>query len=62
MSFSPYQLGTNESQSSIAGPRNAVGAATTFAAALLKRELTLAKLKQCFYATAESSAMMTFMA
>jgi C4-dicarboxylate transporter DctM subunit len=35
----------------------AVGAATTFAAALLKRELTLAKLKQCFYATAESSAM-----
>lgn len=35
----------------------AVGTASTFAAALLKRELTLAKLKYCFYATAESSAM-----
>ena len=35
----------------------AVGAATTFVAALLKREITWAKFKQCFYATAESSAM-----
>ena len=35
----------------------AVGAASTFVAALLKRELTLAKLKLCFYATAEGSAM-----
>ncbi|RZJ19857.1 MAG: TRAP transporter large permease [Haliea sp.] len=35
----------------------AVGAAATFVAALLKRELTLAKFRQCFYATAESSAM-----
>ena len=35
----------------------AVGAACTFIAALLKRELTLSKLKLCFYATAESSAM-----
>src|SRR6218665_298547 len=35
----------------------AVGAAATFVAALLKRELTLAKLKHCFLATAESSAM-----
>jgi len=35
----------------------AVGTASTFVAALLKRELTLAKLKHCFYATAESSAM-----
>ena len=35
----------------------AVGAALTFIAALLKRELTLAKFRQCFYATAESSAM-----
>lgn len=35
----------------------AVGTASTFVAALLKRELTLAKLKYCFYATAESSAM-----
>ncbi len=35
----------------------AVGTAATFVAALLKRELTLAKLKYCFYATAESSAM-----
>ena len=35
----------------------AVGAASTFVAALLKRELTLEKLKTCFYATAEGSAM-----
>lgn len=35
----------------------AVGAAATFIAALILRELTLAKLKHCFYATAESSAM-----
>ncbi|WP_372825825.1 TRAP transporter large permease [Polaromonas sp.] len=35
----------------------AVGAAATFVAALLKRELTWAKFIQCFYATAESSAM-----
>ena len=35
----------------------AVGAAATLLAALLKRELTWAKFKQCFYATAESSAM-----
>lgn len=35
----------------------AVGAACTFVAALLKRELTWAKLKHCFYATAEGSAM-----
>ncbi len=35
----------------------AVGAAATFVAALLKRELTLEKLKTCFYATAEGSAM-----
>ena len=35
----------------------AVGAASTFVAALLKGELTMAKLKQCFYATAEGSAM-----
>ena len=34
-----------------------VGAAATFIAALLKRELTFAKLKQCFYSTAEGSAM-----
>jgi tripartite ATP-independent transporter DctM subunit len=34
-----------------------VGAASTFVAALIKREITWAKLKQCFYATAESSAM-----
>jgi C4-dicarboxylate transporter, DctM subunit len=34
-----------------------VGAAATFIAALIKRELTLAKLKQCFYSTAEGSAM-----
>jgi tripartite ATP-independent transporter DctM subunit len=35
----------------------AVGAASTFVAALLKRELTLQKFWRCFYATAESSAM-----
>lgn len=35
----------------------AVGAAATFVAALLKRELTWSKFIQCFYATAESSAM-----
>jgi C4-dicarboxylate transporter DctM subunit len=35
----------------------AVGAASTFIAALIKREITLAKFRQCFYATAESSAM-----
>ena len=35
----------------------AVGAAATLLAALLKRELTWAKFRQCFYATAESSAM-----
>ncbi len=35
----------------------AIGAAATFVAALLKRELTLPKIKQCFYATAEGSAM-----
>jgi C4-dicarboxylate transporter DctM subunit len=35
----------------------AVGAAATFVAALLKREITWAKFKLCFYATAESSAM-----
>ena len=34
-----------------------VGAASTFVAALIKREITWAKFKQCFYATAESSAM-----
>ena len=34
-----------------------VGAASTFIAALLKRELTMEKFKQCFYATAEGSAM-----
>ena len=34
-----------------------VGAAATFVAALLKRELTWAKVKKCFYATAEASAM-----
>ena len=34
-----------------------VGTAATFLAALLKRELTWAKMKHCFYATAESSAM-----
>ncbi len=35
----------------------AVGAACTFVAALLKREITWAKFKQCFYSTAEASAM-----
>ena len=35
----------------------AVGAFSTFIAALLKREMTLDKFKTCFYATAESSAM-----
>jgi tripartite ATP-independent transporter DctM subunit len=34
-----------------------VGAAATFVAALLKREMNWPKFKQCFYATAESSAM-----
>ena len=34
-----------------------VGAAATFVAALLKRELTWAKTKECFYATAAASAM-----
>ena len=34
-----------------------VGAASTFLAALLRREITWQKFKQCFYATAESSAM-----
>ena len=35
----------------------AVGAAATFVAALIKREINWDKFKQCFYATAESSAM-----
>jgi C4-dicarboxylate transporter DctM subunit len=35
----------------------AVGAAATFVAALLKRELGWAKIRHCFLATAESSAM-----
>ena len=35
----------------------AVGAAATLFAALLKREITWAKFKHCFYATAEASAM-----
>ena len=34
-----------------------VGAAATFAAAVMKRELTWAKVKHCFYATAQASAM-----
>ncbi len=34
-----------------------VGAAATFLAALIKREIDWPKFKQCFYATAESSAM-----
>ena len=34
-----------------------VGAAATFVAALAKREITWQKFKHCFYATAESSAM-----
>jgi C4-dicarboxylate transporter DctM subunit len=35
----------------------AVGAAATFVAALLRREMTWQKFKHCFYATAEGSAM-----
>ncbi len=35
----------------------AVGTAATFVAALLRRELSWAKLRHCFYATAEGSAM-----
>jgi C4-dicarboxylate transporter, DctM subunit len=35
----------------------AVGAATAFLAALIKREMTWAKFRHSFYATAESSAM-----
>ena len=35
----------------------AVGAASTFIAALAKREMTWKKFKYCFYATAEASAM-----
>ena len=35
----------------------AVGSAATFLAALAKREITWARFKQCFYLTAESSAM-----
>ncbi len=35
----------------------AVGAFATFIAALAKREMTWDKFKNCFYATAESSAM-----
>jgi C4-dicarboxylate transporter, DctM subunit len=35
----------------------AVGAFSTFVAALIKREMTWDKFKNCFYATAESSAM-----
>jgi C4-dicarboxylate transporter, DctM subunit len=35
----------------------AVGAFCTFVAALLKREMTLQKFKNCFYATAESSGL-----
>ncbi|QKO21623.1 TRAP transporter large permease [Rhodoferax sp. BAB1] len=35
----------------------AVGTAATFVAALFKRELSWAKLRHCFYATAEGSAM-----
>ncbi len=35
----------------------AVGAASTFIAAVMKREITWQKFKVCFYATAESSAM-----
>jgi C4-dicarboxylate transporter DctM subunit len=35
----------------------AVGAAATFVAALLRGEMTWRKFKQCFYATAEGSAM-----
>jgi len=35
----------------------AVGAASTFVASLIKGEINWAKFKQCFYATADSSAM-----
>jgi len=35
----------------------AVGAASTFFASLIKGEINWAKFKQCFYATADSSAM-----
>jgi len=35
----------------------AVGAASTFLAALLKREITWKKFRHCFYATAEGTAM-----
>ncbi len=35
----------------------AVGAASTFVAALLRREITWQGFKQCFYSTAEASAM-----
>jgi len=35
----------------------AVGAASTFVAALIKREITWQKFRHCFYATAETSAM-----
>jgi len=35
----------------------AVGAAATFIAALMKREMTWQKFRHCFYATAEGSAM-----
>jgi C4-dicarboxylate transporter, DctM subunit len=35
----------------------AVGAASTFVAALLRREITWVGFKQCFYSTAEASAM-----
>lgn len=35
----------------------AVGAATTFLTALLKREMSFEKLKECFYGTAVSAAM-----
>ncbi len=35
----------------------AVGAASTFVAALLRREITWTGFKQCFYSTAEASAM-----
>src|SRR5678815_3577728 len=38
----------------------AVGAAATFFAALLKREITWAKFKHCFYATAEASATVSY--
>jgi C4-dicarboxylate transporter DctM subunit len=39
-----------------------VGAASTFVAALLKREMTLAKIQaHCFYATAEPLSAMIFL-